>query len=159
MTLDPSIEADSRMAGNIIQILADLPEFLRKSMIRSRLLEFYSMADADKHVTISSSLEALPSLGSIKLQQLMKTWLEVLLEFQGSQITDMFRLYCEEILNHQPIVKNLDVESLIDVFLSLQEWEKERLADCLKEVIFCFPNKTEILSVIPKPLLKLLEIV
>jgi len=152
------MEADSRMAGNIIQILADLPEFLRKSMIRSRLLEFYSMADADKHVTISSSLEALPSLGSVKLQQLMKTWLEVLLEFQGSQITDMFRLYCEKILNHQPIIKNLDVESLIDVFLSLQEWEKERLADCLKEVIFCFPNKTEILSVIPQPLLKLLEI-
>ena len=115
------MEADSRMAGNIVQILADLPEFLRKSMIRSRLLEFYSMADADKHVTISSSLEALSSLGSVKLQQLIKTWLEVLLEFQGPQITDLFRLYCEEILNHQPIVKNLDVECLIDVFLSLQE--------------------------------------
>ena len=152
------MEADSRMAGNIVQILADLPEFLRKSMIRSRLLEFYSMADADKHVTISSSLEALSSLGSVKLQQLIKTWLEVLLEFQGSQITDMFRLYCEEILNHQPIVNNLDVECLIDVFLSLQEWEKERLTDCLKEVIFCYPSKIEILSVIPQPLLKLLEI-
>jgi hypothetical protein len=158
MTFDLSMEADSRMAGNIVQILADLPEFLRKSMIRSRLLEFYSMADADKHVTISSSLEALPSLGSIKLKQLIKTWLEVLLEFQGSQITDMFRLYCEEISNHQPIVKNLDVESLIDVFLSLQKWEKERLTDCLNEVIFFFPNKREILSVIPQPLLKLLEI-
>ena len=158
MTLDLSMEADSRMAGNIVQILADLPEFLRKSMIRSRLLEFYSMADADKHVTISSSLEALSSLGSVKLQQLIKTWLEVLLEFQGSQITDMFRLYCEEISNHQPFVKNLDVESLIDVFLSLQEWEKERLTDCLKEIIFWFPNKTEILSIIPQPLLKLLEI-
>jgi hypothetical protein len=146
------------MAGNIIQILADLPEFLRKSMIRSRLLEFYSMADADKHVTIASSLEALPSLGRVKLQQLMKTWLEVLLEFQGSQITDIFRLYCEEILNNRPVADNLDVESLIDIFLSLQEWEKEKLADCIKEVIFSFPNKTEVLTIIPQSLLKLLKI-
>jgi hypothetical protein len=152
------MEADSRMAGNIIQILADLPEFLRKSMVRSRLLEFYSMADADKHVTISSSLEALPFLGRVKLQQLMKTWLEVLLEFQGSQITDIFRLYCEEILNNRPVIDNLDVKSLIDIFLSLQEWEKEKLADCLKEVIFSFPNKTEVLSVIPQSLLKVLKI-
>ena len=73
MTLDLSMEADSRMAGNIIQILADLPEFLRKSMIRSRLLEFYSMSDADKYEIISSSLAALPSLGGVKLQQLVKT--------------------------------------------------------------------------------------
>src|SRR5919202_3954839 len=144
--------ADPRTAANIVQTLADLPEFLRKSMIRSRLLEFYSMSDADKHETISSSLAALPSLGSVKLQQLMKTWLEVLLEFQGSQITDIFRLYCEEILNNQPVIENLDIESLIDVFLSLQEWEKEKLADCLKEVIFSFPNKMEVLSVIPQPL-------
>ena len=110
------------------------------------------MSDADKHETISSSLAALPSLGSVKLEQLMKTWLEVLLEFQGSQITDIFRLYCEEILNNQPVIENLDIESLIDVFLSLQEWEKEKLTDCLKEVIFSFPNKMEVLSVIPQPL-------
>ncbi len=45
MTLDLSMEADSRVTGNIIQILADLPEFLRKSMIRGRLLEFVDYAD------------------------------------------------------------------------------------------------------------------
>jgi hypothetical protein len=149
--------ADSRMAENIIQILADLPEFLRKSMIRSRLLEFYSMADPDKHETVSASLEALPSLENVKLQQLMKTWLEILLEFEGSQITDIFRIYCEEILKNRLAIENLDTESLVDVFSSLQAWEKEKLADCLKEVIFSFPKRTEVLKIIPKPLLKLLK--
>src|SRR5215212_1221210 len=139
------MESDSRLAGNIIQILADLPEFLRKSMIRGRLLDFYSMADTDKHVTISSSLEALSSL-------------EILLEFQGSQITDIFRIYCEEILNNRLAIENLDIESLIDIFLSLQDWEKEKLGDCLQEVIFSFPKKTEVLNVIPRPLLELLKI-
>src|ERR687886_1903134 len=114
-------------------------------MIRSRLLEFYSISDADKHETISSSLAALPSLGSVKLEQLMKTWLEVLLEFQGSQITDMFSVYYEEVLNNRWVVEKIDIGSIIDVFLSLQEWEKQKLADCLKEVIFFFPNKTGVL--------------
>ena len=127
-------------------------------MIRRRLLEFYSMSDADKHETISSSLAALPSLGGVKLQQLMKTWLEVLLGFPGSQITDMFRVYCEEVLNNRRVIEKIDIGSIIDVFLSLQEWEKEKLSDCLKEVIFSFPNKIEVLSVIPQPLLKLLKI-
>jgi hypothetical protein len=157
MTLDLSMAADSRVAGNIIQILADLPEFLRKSMIRSRLDEFYSMTSPDKRVTVSASLEALPSLENVKLQRLMKTWLEVLLEFEGSQITDIFALYCEEILKNRPAIENLDIESLIDVFSSLQESEKEKLDDCLKEVIFSFPKRTEVLKIIPKPLLKLLK--
>jgi uncharacterized protein (DUF608 family) len=76
MISDLSMAADSRMAGNIIQILADLPEFLRKSMIRSRLHDFYSMTYQDKYVTIPASLEALPSLENVKLRQLMKIWLE-----------------------------------------------------------------------------------
>lgn len=148
---------DPKTAANIIQTLADLPEFLRKSMIRSRLFEFYSMSDTDKHEIISSSLAALPSLGSIKLKQLMKTWLEVLLGLPGSQITDIFRVYCEEVLNNRGVVEKIDIGSIIDVFLSLQEWEKEKLSDCLKEVIFSFPNKTDVLSVIPMPILKLLK--
>ena len=78
MTFDFSMAVDARMTGNIIQIIADLPEFLRKSMVRSRLIEFYSMADPDRHVTVSASLEALPSLENVKLQQLMKTWLQIL---------------------------------------------------------------------------------
>jgi hypothetical protein len=152
-----SMGADPKTAANIIQTLADLPEFLRKSMIRSRLLEFYSMSDADKHETISSSLAALPSLGSVKLKKLMKTWLEVLLGFPGSQITDMFRVYCE-VLNNRWVVEKIDIGSIIDVFSSLQEWKKEKLSDCLKEVIFSFPNKTDVLRVIPQPLLKLLKV-
>jgi hypothetical protein len=152
------MESDSRLAGNIIQILADLPEFLRKSMIRGRLIDFYSMVDADKHATISSSLQALPSIGNAKLQQLVRTWLGILLEFQGSQITDIFRIYCEELVNNRLAIANVDIESLIDIFLSLQDWEKEKLSDCLQEVIFSFPKKTEVLNIIPQPLLELLKI-
>ena len=49
---------DSKMAGNIIKILANIPDFLRKSMLQTKLREFYSMEEPDKHETISMVLKA-----------------------------------------------------------------------------------------------------
>ena len=149
---------DPKMAGNIIQILANMPDFLRKSMLRSKVQEFYSMRNLDKHETISTALKALPSLESRKLSVLTKTWLEVLSEFDGLKITGMLRVYCEELLGNPQILEKLKIELMIDVFSSLPDKRKEKLADCLKEVIFSFPEIDEILNIIPKPALEMLNI-
>ena len=45
-------------AGNIIHILADLPDFLRKQMLQNRLKEFYELSDEEKRETISMALSA-----------------------------------------------------------------------------------------------------
>jgi hypothetical protein len=149
---------DPKMAGNIIQILADMPDFLRKSMLRSKVQEFYSMRNLDKHETISTALKALPSLEGRKLSVLTKTWLEVLSEFEGLKITGMLRVYCEELLRNPHILEKLETELMTDVFLSLPDKRKEKLADCLKEVLFSFPEIDEILKIIPKPALEILNI-
>ena len=63
-------------AGNIIQILANLPDFLRKPMLQSRLKEFfYSMNDEDRRETISMALSAAPTIELNKLAVLFRTWL------------------------------------------------------------------------------------
>jgi len=149
---------DPKMAGNIIQILANMPDFLRKSMLRGKVQEFYSMRNLDKHETISAALKALPSLEGRKLSVLTKTWLEVLSEFDGLKITVMLRVYCEELLRNPQILEKLKIELMIDVFSSLPDKRKEKLADCLKEVIFSFPEIDEILKIIPKPALEILNI-
>jgi hypothetical protein len=149
---------DPKMAGNIIQILANMPDFLRKSMLRSKVQEFYSMRNLDKHETISTALKALPSLEGRQLSVLTKTWLEVLSEFDGLKITVMLRVYCEELLRNPQILEKLKIELMIDVFSSLPDKRKEKLADCLKEVIFSFPEIDEILKIIPKPALEILNI-
>lgn len=149
---------DPKMAGNIIQILANMPDFLRKSMLRSKVQEFYSMRNLDKHETISTALKALPSLEGRKLSVLTKTWLEVLSEFDGLKITVMLRVYCEELLRNPQILEKLEIELMIHVFSSLPDKRKEKLADCLKEVIFSFPEIDEILKIIPKPALEILNI-
>jgi hypothetical protein len=149
---------DQKMAGNIIQILANMPDFLRKSMLRGKVQEFYSMRNLDKHETISAALKALPSLEGRKLSVLTKTWLEVLSEFEGLKITVILRVYCEELLRNPQILEKLEIELMIDVFSSLPDKRKEKLADCLKEVIFSFPEIDEILKIIPKPALEILNI-
>lgn len=149
---------DPKMAGNIIQILANMPDFLRKSMLRGKVQEFYSMRNLDKHETISAALKALPSLEGRKLSVLTKTWLEVLSEFEGLKITVILRVYCEELLRNPQILEKLEIGLMIDVFSSLPDKRKEKLADCLKEVIFSFPEIDEILKIIPKPALEILNI-
>jgi hypothetical protein len=116
------------------------------------------MRNLDKHETISTALKALPSLEGRKLSVLTKTWLEVLSEFDGLKITVMLRVYCEELLGNPQILEKLKIELMIDVFSSLPDKRKEKLADCLKEVIFSFPEIDEILKIIPKPALEILNI-
>ena len=47
------MSVDPKLAGNVIQILANIPDFLRRPILQRKLEEFYSMADDDKHETIS----------------------------------------------------------------------------------------------------------
>jgi hypothetical protein len=146
------------MAGNIIIILANLPDFLRKSMLQSKLEEFYLMEDPDKHETITMALTAASKIQVNTLSVLMKTWMEILSEFDGVRITSMIRIYCEEILMNPRAIENLNMESLIDGFCSIEDKQSEKLADCLKEVILSFPKRYELLKIIPKPALKILKI-
>jgi hypothetical protein len=149
---------NSKVAGNIIKILADLPDFLRKSMLRSKLQEFYLLEDPDKHETISLALNAASTIEGNTLSVLMKTWMEVLSEFDGVRITNMIRIYCEEILMNPRAIENLNIECLIDGFCSIEDKQSEKLADCLKEVILSFPKRYELLKIIPEPALKILKI-
>ena len=152
------MSTNSKVAGNIIKILADLPDFLRKSMLRSKLQEFYLMEEPDKHETISLALNAASTIEGSTLYVLMKTWMEVLSEFDGVRITNMIRIYCEEILMNPRAIENLNMESLIDGFCSIEDKQSEKLADCLKEVILSFPKRYELLKIIPEPALKILKI-
>jgi hypothetical protein len=138
-------------AGNIIQILANLPDFLRKPMLQSRLKEFfYSMNDEDRRETISMALSAAPTIEPNKLAVLFRTWLEVLSEFDADERAIMFRTYCQQVLASPHSVEKLDFASLTGTFMSLSEKQQETIIDSLHEVLFALPNRQAILSLIPE---------
>jgi hypothetical protein len=140
----------SNAAGNIIQILANLPDFLRKPMLQNRLKEFYAMSDADRCETIGMALSAAPTIDPSKLSILFRTWLEVLSESDGEKRATMFQTYCRQILANVRLVEKLDFKLLTATFLSLDQKQRERLTDSLHEVLFLFPNRNEILKMLPE---------
>lgn len=144
----------SKAAGNIILILANLPDFLRKPMLQNRLKEFYGMSDEDKRDTISLALSAAPAIDPAKLSVLFKTWLEILSEFDAEKRGIMFQIYCKQILSNLRSIEKLDFKSLTATFLSLDQKQRERIIDSLKEVLFSVPNRNEILKMVPEDSLK-----
>lgn len=144
----------SNAAGNIIQILANLPDFLRKPMLQNRLKEFYAMSDDDKRETIGLALSAAPTIDPDKLSVLFRTWLEILSEFDAEKRATMFQTYCQQILRSPRSIEKLDFKSLTATFLSLDQKQRERIADSLHEVLFSLPNRNEILKVVPEDSLK-----
>ena len=144
----------SNAAGNIIQILADLPDFLRKPMLQNRLKEFYEMNDDVKSETISMALSAVPTIDPNKLSVLFSTWLEVLSEFDAEKRGVMFQTYCKQILANPRSIVKLDFKSLTTAFLLLDQRQRELLTDSLHEVLLGLPNRNEILKVIPEYSLK-----
>ena len=141
-------------AGNIIQILANLPDFLRKPMLQNRLKEFYAMSDDDRRETISMALSAAPTIEPAKLAVLFRTWLEILSEFDSEKRAIMFQTYCRQILASPRLAEKLDFKSLTATFLSLDQRQQERIADSLHEVLFSFPNRNEILKLVPEDSLR-----
>ena len=153
-----SLSFDQNSSRDILQIVSNLPDFLRKPIILKKLHEFYSLSERDKYETISLILRGTCSVESTKLYPLIKTWLHILAELESVKVTEIFRIYCEFFLLNPTFFEKLNIQPLIDVFLKLENRNKEKLSDCLKEVFFLFPNRNEILKSIPGSTLQKLEI-
>ena len=144
----------NNVSGNIIQILADLPDFLRKQMLQNRLKEFYEMRDEEKSELINMVLAAAPAIDPNKLSVLFKTWVELLSEFDSEKRRVMFQTYCTQILANPYSIAKLDFKSLTAAFVSINHAKQERLTDSLHEVLLGLPNSSKILKLIPEYSLK-----
>ena len=144
----------NNISGNIIQILADLPDFLRKQMLENRLKEFHEMRNEEKSELINMVLAAAPAIDPNKLSVLFKTWLELLSEFDSEKRRVMFQTYCVQILTDPYSISKLDFRSLTNAFVSLNQVQRERITDSLHEVLLGLPNSRRILKMIPEYSLK-----
>jgi hypothetical protein len=144
----------SNVASNILQILADLPDFLRKPMLQNRLKEFYEASDEEKCETINMALAAALIIDPNKLSILFSTWLEVLSEFDAEKRGMMFQMYCKQILTNPRSIMKLDFKSLTTAFLSLDQRQRELLTDSLHEVLLGLPTSNELIKLIPEYSLK-----
>jgi hypothetical protein len=152
--------ADSQIAGNIIQILAGLPEFLRKPMLKNRLNDFFALPDTDKRETVTNALNAAPTIDFKVLSNLVKTWMEVLCEFDEEKRKNMFSTYVDVIADSPNTLSKLNVDGLISIFDAMPENSRQLLAGSLQSLTQNLPQdkKTRFLGAIPANAKKVLQL-
>ena len=127
--------AEPNYAGNIIVILANLPDFLRIPVLKKRMMEFFSMTELEKKEIINNALEAGPTIPFSNFAKLFKTWLEILTTMSEEQRKGLFSGYINEISRspQKLIVFNLD--GILEIFLTLDEEKKNILSQTIKNTI------------------------
>jgi hypothetical protein len=143
--------SEPNYAGNIIVSLASLPEFLRKPILKKRLMEFFSMSPSDKIEIINNALQAGPTIPFDKFSKLFKTWLEILSTLYEDQRTIMFTTYIAEITENPQKIILFNLDGILEVYLSLNQGERDTISKSVKKIINSLDDdkKKKLLLVIP----------
>lgn len=127
--------SEPNYAGNIIVILSNLPEFLRKPILQKRLMEFFSMSSSDKVEIINNALAAGPTIPFDKFTRLFKTWLEVLSNFSEEHRTEMFVSYITEIIANPHKLVSFNLDGILEIFLSLTPDQSNTISNSIKNIV------------------------
>ncbi|MBI3842789.1 MAG: hypothetical protein HY295_06590 [Thaumarchaeota archaeon] len=127
--------SEPNYAGNIIVVLADLPEFLRKPILQKRLMEFFSMSISEKKELINNALAAGPIIPFDKFSKLFKTWLEILTSVSEEHRATMFSNYIMEIVENPQKIVLFNLDGILEVFLSLSKSQKEIISGSVKRIV------------------------
>ena len=140
--------------GNIIVILANLPDFLRKPILKKRMSEFYSMSDQERNVLIENALEAGPTIPFPNFSKLFKTWLEVLADETEENRKILVSSYVNEITNFPQKLIAFNLDGMLEIYLTLDDSKKMIINNSLKLIIEKLESdaKRKIMLLIPNVL-------
>jgi len=127
--------SEPNYAGNIIINLASLPDFLRKPILKKRMMEFFSMSDPEKSEIINNALEAGPTIPFPNFSKLFKTWLEVLCAISEENRYTMFSNYIKHIINSPQKIIAFNLDGILEIFLSLGQPNQETISISIQNVI------------------------
>ena len=122
-------------AGNIIVILANLPDFLRKPILKKRMSKFYSMSDQERNVLIENALEAGPTIPFPNFLKLFKTWLEVLADETEENRKILVSSYVNEVTNFPQKLIAFNLDGMLEIYLTLDDSKKMIINNSLKLII------------------------
>jgi len=129
------ILSEPNYAGNIIINLASLPDFLRKTILKKRMIEFFSMSEPEKSEIINNALDAGPTIPFPNFSKLFKTWLEVLCTISEENRHDMFSNYIKHIINSPQKIIAFNLDGILEIFLSLGQPNQETISISIQNVI------------------------
>ena len=140
---------------NLLFIIANLPDFLKLSVCRTKVKELVEMTESEKKETMVKSLSSINLINQDKLVGLTKTWMKVISEIEPYELTEILHCYLL-ILDSVKLFNKIDSKLILNTFLSLEVDERNKLMVCLKEALFLNPNRQNILKIIPTNLAKVI---
>lgn len=126
---------EQNYAGNIIVNLASLPDFLRKPILKKRVMEFFTLSESERKEIILNALEAGPTIPFPNFSKLFGTWLEVLTTLSKEQRSEVFFAYVDEIANSPQKLINFNLDGILGIFLTLDEEKKRIISQSVRDVI------------------------
>ena len=142
---------EENFAGNIIVVLANLPDFLRTPILKKRMIEYFAMTEPEQKQLINNALEAGPTIPFRSFSKLFKTWLEILTELPEDQRTGLFSAYINEIsLSPQKLI-SFNLDGILEIFLSLDDQQQDIISQSVTKIINNFEEekKRKLLLIIP----------
>ena len=140
---------------NLLFIIANLPDFLKLSVCRTKTKELVEMTESEKKEAMVKSLRSINLIQRDKLVGLTKTWMKVISEIEPDELTEILNCYLL-ILDSVKLFNKVDSKLILNTFLSLELDERNKLMVCLKEALFLIPNRQNILKIIPTNLAKVI---
>ena len=127
--------SEDNHAGNIIVNLASLPDFLRTPILKKRMIEFFSKEEDDKKEIIYNALEAGPTIPFLNFSKLFKSWLKIVANLSEEHREGMFLAYIKQSLVHPEKLIAFNLDGILEMFLQLEENEKETISNTIKRII------------------------
>ena len=129
---------------DIIEILSNLQPFLRKPIIKNKLIDFFKSESEFQLETIELILNSLENIDIQKYQDLISSWLQVLVFFENTKINQITKLFLDGLLKRQELINPLQVV-LLYCINKMSNDQKDRLRYCFLETLFMMPNYKNII--------------
>ena len=142
---------EENFAGNIIVVLANLPDFLRTPILKKRMIEFFAMTEAEQKQLINNALEAGPTIPFRSFSKLFKTWLEILTVLPEDQREGLFLGYINEISKSPQKLISFNLDGILEIFLSLDSEKQSIISQSVKKIVNNLEDekKRKLLLIIP----------
>ena len=144
--------SEPNYAGNIIIVLANLPDFLRKPILTKRMTEFFSMSEPEKSEIINNALDAGPTIPFLNFSKLFKTWLEVLCTVSEENRQMMFSNYIKQIVKSPEKIIAFNLDGILEIFLSIDSSNQQIISFSIQNLVKNMDDdsKKKLLLLIPE---------
>jgi hypothetical protein len=143
---------------DIIRILSNLPDFLRESMMRSRLQELCAKDSKTQDEFIDSILDGLSSADKETLTKVIRTWLVVVSKLGSSDVSTIFSSFISRYKNDSSMYESNYSAVLLDEYQSLRDDQRGVLRDHLVEAALNQYRGRQIMLTLPEKVRSALDL-